>query len=100
MHNEFLRRILGASARSPEGAIIISNEDLYQKTGAWDLVSQLDHLRLRRLGHIAHLPDSSLLKQLLFADSLGMPGDGGPRAEGADVQWTSVAARTLSPTAS
>ena len=58
-------------------------------------MSHLDHLRLRRLGHIARLPDSSPLKQLLFADSLDLPGDGGPRAGGADVQWTSVAARTL-----
>ena len=95
VHNEFLRRILGSTARGPDGAIIISNEDLYHKTGAWDLMSHLDHLRLRRLGHIARLPDPSLLKQLLFADSLDLPGDDGPRAGGADVQWTSMAARTL-----
>ena len=64
-------------------------------------MAHLDHLRLRRLGHVARLPNDSLVKQLLFADGL-VVGGGGPSgaaggggAGGADVQWSGMAATTL-----
>ena len=100
INNECLRRILGAT-RAPSGAITVSSTELYRRTGTWSLVAHLDHLRLRGLGHIARLPNASLVKQLLFADGLvvgGMgPSDaaGGGGAGRADVQWSGMAATTL-----
>ena len=44
-------------------------------------------LRLRRLGHIARMPDSCLVKQILFANKLvGFPNlVGGPRRKWMDL---------------
>ena len=64
-------------------------------------MAHLDHLRLLRLGHIARLPNASLVKQLLFADGLVVDGGGsagaaeGGGAGGADIQWSGMAATTL-----
>ena len=70
MHNSFLRR-MGGFARRPG---CISSADLFRVTGVKDLGQHLRQLRLRRLGHVARMPDSSICKQLLFASSLlGVP---------------------------
>ena len=70
VHNSFLRR-MGGFARGPG---CISNADLFRVTGVKDLGQHLRQLRLRRLGHVARMPDSSICKQLLFASSLlGVP---------------------------
>ena len=87
IHNAFLRRILGRYRSGPGGAFLISNADLHRLTGARPLPSHLDELRLRRLGHIARMPDSCLVKQILFANKLvGFPNlVGGPRRKWMDL---------------
>ena len=66
VHNGLLRRI--ANTRLGPGGL--SNGDLFRITGVPELKAQLDQLRLRRLGHIARMPDSALVKQLMFAKGL------------------------------
>ena len=94
VHNQFLRRILGIR-RDPDGANPISNADLYEKTGACSLTTHLDHLHLGRLGHLARLPDSSMIMQLLFAT--GIQGGAGVelRAGALGVQWAGMAVAAL-----
>ena len=88
VHNSFLRRIAG----DRRGPTQMSHARLLQVTGGPDFVQHLDQLRLRRLGHIMRMPDSAVVKQLLFATGLEGRGNlvGRPSTE-----WRHLAAASL-----
>ena len=63
-------------------------------TGVPALPCHLAHLHLRRLGHMARMPDGSVVKQLLFARGFtGLPAHGGRGAPRR--QWLAGAKDTL-----
>ena len=89
VHNTFLRRILGRRRRGPGGVITtISNAKLFRLTGAKPLSAHLNELRLRRL------PDSSVVKQILFADRL-LGGPTGNVVGGRRTSWFRLAKSSL-----
>ena len=74
VHRGLLRRMAGIRL-GPHNTV--SNTQLYSMTGVPPLPQHLSQLRLRRLGHVARMPDASVVKQLMFARGLtGLP----PRA--------------------
>ena len=91
VHNSLLRRMAGV--RLGPG-LAMPNAVLHTVTGVPALPRHLAHLRLRRLGHMARMPDGSVVKQLLFAKGFtGLPargGSGAPRR-----QWFACAKDTL-----
>ncbi len=73
-HNDYLRRLTGMWRR-PDGRSYPLH-DLSAATGVPSLQACIDSQRLTRLGHVARMPDSSVVKQLLFAT--GLVGCGRP----------------------
>jgi hypothetical protein len=65
-HTTCLRRITG-HRRGPD---CISNADLFALTHERPLHEELRESRMRWLGHASRRPDSTLVKQVLFADGL------------------------------
>ena len=73
-HNNYLRRLTGMWRR-PDGTYH-PLEELTAAAGVPTLQQCIDAQRLTRLGHIARMPDTSVVKQLLFAT--GLVGTGRP----------------------
>jgi len=68
-----LRSIIGATRRHPD---MLSNAELYRITGQAAISEALSERRLRWLGHVARKPDSSAVKQLLFATAPAAQAEG------------------------
>lgn len=73
-HNNFLRGLTGLWRR-PDGTYY-PLQQLTTAAGVPTLQRCIDAQRLTRLGHVARLPDTSVVKQLLFA--VGLVGMGRP----------------------
>jgi hypothetical protein len=67
LHNGWLRFITGDTVGHPDS---ISTQALLEKTNQMSIASMLRVRRLRWLGHVARKPDTSMVKQLLFANSV------------------------------
>jgi len=71
-HNAYLRRITGMGRR-PEGTLHPTAQ-MCAAAGVPQLMHVLNAARLTRLGHVARMPDESVVKQLLFADRIRWRG--------------------------
>ena len=90
-HNDYLRRITGMWRRAD--GTYYPLRDLYRATGVPSLLNILHTARLTRLGHVGRMPNTSVVKQLLFAT--GLVGEdvqrGRPRRTWLSVALDSVA---------
>ena len=89
-HNNYLRRLTGLWRR-PDGTYYPLDQ-LTAAAGVPSLQACIDAQRLTRLGHVARMPDSSVVKQLLFAT--GLVGTGRPTGRPRRV-WLDAAKESL-----
>eukprot|EP00955_Chlamydomonas_euryale_P066321 359517-Chlamydomonas_euryale.AAC.10 len=91
-HNAYLRRITGMSRR-PDGTLHPTAQ-MCAAAGVPQVMCILSAARLTRLGHVAGMPDESMVQQLLFAEGLvGLGGMvGRPRST-----WRDMALSALRP---
>ena len=68
LSDTYLRRITGLWRRTD--GTLYPLQSLFQASGVHSLPDILDSARLTRLGHVARIPDESVVKQLLCAEGL------------------------------